>query len=199
MPSKQYISSNELLEQSYKLADLILASGFKPKFIVGIWRGGAPIGIAVQEYLKYFGINSDHICIRTSSYTGVGDNAVQTHEIRVHGLEYIIDNAQNDDSLLLIDDIFDSGRSVKAVIDKLRLKMRCNLPKDIRVGTVLYKPKNNKTTIIPDYFVEETDKWVVFPHELEDMDLEEIKLSKGESIHNLIMNRRNCLKDKSNP
>jgi hypoxanthine phosphoribosyltransferase len=189
MSFKRYISPQELLESSYKLADKILESGFHPKFIVGIWRGGAPIGIAVQEYFKYFGYTSDHISIRTSSYTGTGEGAQQTHDIRVHGLEYIVERANAGDSLLLVDDIFDSGRSVKAVISELSHKMRLNLPQDIRVATVLYKPKNNKTDIMPQYYVEETDMWIVFPHELEDMSVEEIKSSKGDVIGDLIANR----------
>ena len=50
--AKQFISASELLEDSFKLASKILASGFKPTFIVGIWRGGAPIGITVQELFE---------------------------------------------------------------------------------------------------------------------------------------------------
>ena len=34
----------------------ILKSGFNPDFIVGVWRGGTPVGIAVQEFLDYFGL-----------------------------------------------------------------------------------------------------------------------------------------------
>ena len=41
--AKQFIGASELLEDSFKLASKILAGGFKPTFIVGIWRGGAPI------------------------------------------------------------------------------------------------------------------------------------------------------------
>ena len=34
---------------------------------------GAPIGIAVQEFLDVLGVPSDHIAIRTSHYKGMGD------------------------------------------------------------------------------------------------------------------------------
>ena len=61
--AKQFISASELLEDSFKLASKILASGFKPTFIVGIWRGGAPIGIAVQELFEFCGISTNHIAI----------------------------------------------------------------------------------------------------------------------------------------
>lgn len=179
---KEFVSPNDLLRDSYRLGKLIYESGFKPDFIVGIWRGGAPVGIAVQEFLKYKGQKPDHISIRTSSYVGT----TQQKEIRVHGLEYIVEHANANQSLLLIDDIFDSGRSVKAVIEKLRERMRLNLPHDIRIGTIYYKPQNNKTTLTPHYFTHTTDAWVVFPHELEDLTLEEIRSSKGDEIANLI-------------
>ncbi|MEO1649330.1 MAG: hypothetical protein AAFR32_11005, partial [Pseudomonadota bacterium] len=77
MEEKRYLDANELLELSFALANQIIASGFVPSHIVGIWRGGAPIGIAVQELLEARGIDCDHIAIRTSSYTGIGQQARQ--------------------------------------------------------------------------------------------------------------------------
>ena len=70
---KHYIRADELLEDSFKLAWNVFESGYRPNYIVGVWRGGAPIGIAVQELLKVLGANSDHIAIRTSYYTGIGE------------------------------------------------------------------------------------------------------------------------------
>lgn len=180
---KYYISAQELLELSYELGQIIISDGFSPTYIIGIWRGGAPVGIAIQELYKYMNIMTDHISIRTSSYVGTDQ-----HEIRVHGLEYIIDNANSNNSILLIDDIFDSGRSIKAILTKLKQKMRNNLPSDIRIATILYKPMNNKTDIVPNYFVSETSKWVIFPHEIEGMNINEIEMSKGNRIAEIINN-----------
>lgn len=70
MTTKIYLSADRLLEDSFRLANLVFDSGFRPTHIVGIWRGGAPVGIAVQELLEYRGLQSDHIAIRTASYTG---------------------------------------------------------------------------------------------------------------------------------
>jgi hypoxanthine phosphoribosyltransferase len=64
---KNFIQAQELLEDSFKLAWQVYESGFRPDYIVGVWRGGAPIGIAVQEFLDVLGVKSDHIAIRTSS------------------------------------------------------------------------------------------------------------------------------------
>lgn len=176
------ISADQLFELSQKLASIILKSGFQPDFLIGIWRGGAPVGIAVQEFFKYFKVKTDHIAIRTISYIGT----TQQKEISVDGLEYIIEKANSYNSILLIDDIFDSGRSIEAILKTLQLKMRNNLPSVIKVATVFYKPENNKTLIKPDFYVESTNKWVIFPHELEGLSLEQIRQYKGEKIYNLI-------------
>ena len=172
---KFYIRSQELLEDSFRLAAAIYASGFRPHFIVGIWRGGSPVGIAVQEYFEFRGVETDHIAIRTSSYTGIGE---QSKTIRVHGLHYIIENVNAEDSLLIVDDVFDSGRSIRAVLDELAEKTRRNMPSDLKVACPWYKPGNNKTSIVPDYFIHQTDKWLVFPHELAGLSIDEIRAGK---------------------
>lgn len=168
---KVYISANDLLLDSYKLGVSVFDSGFHPDFIVGIWRGGTPVGIAVQEVLSYLGAKSDHIAIRTSSYTGIGE---QDKVVQVHSLDYIIRHMNYDDKLLLVDDVFDSGRSVAAVIARIREKSRRNTPDDIRIATPWYKPSNNKTAYVPDYYLYSTDEWLVFPHELEGLTEAEI-------------------------
>ena len=61
---KVFISAESLLRDSFELAMRIYRGGFRPTFLVGIWRGGAPIGIAVQEALEYHGVQCDHIAIR---------------------------------------------------------------------------------------------------------------------------------------
>lgn len=174
---KVYISANELLLDSFRLAETIYASGFRPDFIIGVWRGGAPVGIAIQEYLQYSGIKSDHIAIRTSSYVGINE---QEKTVRVHGLDYIIDNVDAEDDVLLVDDVFDSGRSVKAIFERLQAKCRRNMPLNMKVATPWYKPTKNVTDITPDFYVHETDAWLVFPHELAGLTAQEIRENKGE-------------------
>ncbi|MGI9304061.1 MAG: phosphoribosyltransferase [Gammaproteobacteria bacterium] len=171
MTNKQYISADQLLEDSFKLGTAILTSGFRPNFIVGIWRGGTPVGIAVQELLDYFGVRTDHIAIRTSSYQGMNQRG---DEVRVHGLSYLIKNINAEDALLIVDDVYDTGLSVQSVIHELHRKCRKNIPDDIRVATAYFKPTNNKTDIVPDYYVHETANWLVFPHELDGLTPDEI-------------------------
>src|SRR2546427_7990027 len=129
---KVFISAQSLLRDSIELAMRIVRSGFKPTFLVAIWRGGAPIGIAVQEALDYHGIHVDHIAIRTSSYTGIDQ---QSKVVRVHAVNYLVSRLSYEDQLLIIDDVFDSGRSLEAVMAELRRRCRRNLAGQIRIAT----------------------------------------------------------------
>ncbi|MGD8348199.1 MAG: phosphoribosyltransferase family protein [Gammaproteobacteria bacterium] len=172
---KVFISAQQLLEDSFRLAHRIYEDGFHPNFIVGIWRGGTPVGIAVQEYFEYKQMQTDHIAVRTSSYYGIDK---QSKEIRVHGLHYLVENANADDSLLIVDDVFDSGRSVDALIKTIRELSRKNTPGDIRVACPWYKPSKNAVDFEPDYYLHESAEWLVFPHELDGLELEEIARGK---------------------
>ena len=46
---KNFIGPEQLLEDAYKLAWKVFKSGFYPTYIIGMWRGGAPLAIAVHE------------------------------------------------------------------------------------------------------------------------------------------------------
>ena len=116
MADKLYLTADRLLEDSFRLANMVLDAGFRPTHIVGIWRGGAPVGIAVQELLAYKGVESDHIAIRTASYTGIDQ---QEKEVRVYALGYLIDVLGPEHRLLVIDDVFDTGRSIEAFLGEL--------------------------------------------------------------------------------
>ncbi|MCW8108767.1 phosphoribosyltransferase family protein [Alteromonas ponticola] len=174
---KHYITSQSLLEDSFRLAAKVYDDGFRPDFIIGIWRGGAPIGIAVQEFFEFRNTPTDHIAVRTSSYYGINQ---QSKEIRVHGLHYLVENANAGDSLLIVDDVFDSGRSVDALIKQIKKLMRLNVPQDIRIACPWFKPANNKTDIEPDYYINSSEEWLVFPHEITGLSEEEIREGKTE-------------------
>lgn len=179
MSQKRFISAQELLEDSFRLAAQVYNSGFRPQFIVGIWRGGAPIGIAVQEFYEFKKVDTDHIAVRTSSYYGLSSD-MQSKEIRVHGLQYIVENANANDAVLIVDDVFDSGRSVDALIDALRAQMRLNLPKDIRIACPYYKTLNTAVDLKPDYFLYDSNEWLVFPHEVAGLSKQELLEGKSD-------------------
>ena len=173
---KIFISAEELLRDSYELAVRILESGYRPSYIVGVWRGGTPVGIAVQEVLEFFGVDADHFAIRTAAY-GTGKTPSKT--VQVFGLGHLVETVDAEDELLIVDDVFDSGRSVDAIIRELRARCRRNMPEGVKVATVWYKPSKNKTDRTPDFYLHETEAWLVFPHELHGLSQDEILRHKS--------------------
>lgn len=178
---KTVLTAQDLLTDSFELGVRILESGFRPTLIIAIWRGGTPVGMAVQEILAYCGIESDHIAIRTSSYVGVDERGA----VAVHGLNYIIKKVCYDDRVLIVDDVFDTGHTIKAVIDELTKRARGNTPEDIRVAVPWYKPTRNETDLVPDYCIRETAEWLVFPHELDALTPEEMQATRP-ALHKII-------------
>ncbi len=98
----------------------------------------------------------------------------------MYGEGYLVDTLNSDDRLLIVDDVFDSGRSIEALLKVLRAKCRKNFPAEAKIATVYFKPVRNKTELKPDYFLHETDDWLVFPHELCGLTPDEIA-AKGEA------------------
>lgn len=179
--NKQFIAANDLLLDSFQLAVNIYKAGFRPDFLVGLWRGGSAVGIAVQEGLDYLGISTDHIGIRTS-YTGLASYSEMVNKadsIRVHGLQYLLETLCAEHSMLIVDDVYSSGSSVKAVIDTLSSRTRRNLPHDIRIASVWYRP-TEQTIRPPDYFVHETEDWLILPYELSGLSIDELQEHKPE-------------------
>jgi hypoxanthine phosphoribosyltransferase len=171
---KTFIQADQLLEDSFKLAWNVYESGFRPNYIVGVWRGGAPIGIAVQEFLEVLGVSSDHIAIRTSHYSGIDKH---NSNVKVYGLNYVIRQLESEDSLLIVDDVHDTGLSIQQIVSDLKAACKKNTP-DIKVATPYFKPTKNKTERKPDFYLHETDEWLVFPHELDGLTIDEIKENK---------------------
>ena len=167
---KLFIQADELLRDSFKLAWQVYESGYRPNYIIGVWRGGAPIGIAVQEFLDVLRVPSDHIAIRTSHYKGIDERDSQ---VQVYGLNYIIKQVESEDSLLIVDDVHDTGISIQKIILDLQTACKKNTP-EIKVATPYFKPMKNKTDRKPDFYLHETEKWLVFPHELEGLSMDEI-------------------------
>lgn len=179
--NKVFVEEQTLLEDSYRLAVRVFESGFRPNFIVGIWRGGSTVGIYVQECLQYLGVKTDHIAIRTS-YRGMESylqDVDRPERIRVHGLEYLYEAMNRDDRLLIVDDVYSSGQNIQAVIHRLETKTKRNMPHDVRVAVPFYKPARNRTGRVPDFYLHETDDWLVLPYELTGLTTEEISRHKS--------------------
>jgi len=179
--NERFIAADDLLTDSFQLAANIFEDGFRPDFLVGLWRGGSAVGIAVQEGLDYFGVPTDHIALRTS-YSGAPRYAQMVSKadsIRVHGMKYLHEKLCAHHSMLIVDDVYSTGSSVKAVIDQRAKKTRRNMPQDIRIATVWYRP-TEKTLQTPEYYVHKTDDWLVLPYELSGFTIDELRENRPE-------------------
>ena len=174
MHNKVFISANELLEDSFELGQQVLDSGFQPDLIIGLWRGGAPIAIAIHELFDHAGITADHIPIRTQLYTGINQ---PTAKVTINGLDYITERREQCNRILIVDDVFDSGQTMTALTDELTA-LFAHTPAEIRIATVWYKPTRNISPLSPDYFVRSSEAWLVFPHELCGIDKTELLAHK---------------------
>lgn len=166
---KKFISANRLYLDSLKLAKKINDAGFVPDVLIALWRGGTPVGIVVHEYFRYLGKDIKfHKALRTESYRNI-DSA---KEVKVEAFQDLLEQLNDNDNLLIVDDIFDTGKTISALFERFnKLDKKLN----VKIATVYYKPKRNLTNIKPDFYLKKTDAWVVFPHELEGLTKEEIK------------------------
>jgi len=178
---KKFLDENNLILDSFRLGVNIFESGFKPTFIVGLWRGGSSVGIYVQECLQTLGIETNHLSLRTSYrgqpyYHEMASSPVS--DIRVHGTRYLVENLNADDSLLIVDDVFSTGKNIEAVIKRLSSRLKRNMPKEVRIATLWQRPSYKAVNIKPDFVLHHTEDWLVFPYEMSGLSLDEIKQHK---------------------
>ena len=172
---KNFIGPKQLLEDAYKLAWKVFKSGFYPTYIIGMWRGGAPLAIAVHELLCFPRVNAKHTPIKISSYDGL----TRRDEITIDGLAPLCEMITKNDSLLVVDDVHDTGHSIEQLLTTIETMLLSSKP-EIRVATAYFKPNRNGTEKEPDYFLHKNNEWLVFPHELDGLTVEEIKENKPE-------------------
>ncbi|MEM9173084.1 MAG: phosphoribosyltransferase family protein [Pseudomonadota bacterium] len=181
MSEHRYIAEQELVEDAFRLGVAIFNSGFHPTFVVGLWRGGSTVGIYVQECLQHLGIKTNHIALRTS-YQGLShyDEMVSDpkRHIRVHGTQYLLETLNVDDRLLIVDDVSGSGQTLQVLRDRLAKKLKRNLPADIRVATLYHKPQAHRVGPEPDYYLHQTDDWLVLPYELVGIEMDALQRHK---------------------
>lgn len=181
MTKKLFVEEEELINDSFRLGVNIFNDGFQPTFIVGLWRGGSTVGIYVQECLEYLGTDTDHIALRTS-YAGMTAYGEMVNDprrnIRVHGTQYLLESLSADDSLLIIDDVCGSGWTLATVVNRLKSRLRRNMPSQLRTAVVWNKPESNRSGLQPDYSVYETDRWLVLPYELDGLTAGDIATHK---------------------
>ncbi len=164
---KRYISPLEYQHDIWRLAANIKASGWKPDFLVGLWRGGAPVAVGVHEFLKAVGWDVKHIPLKCRSYTGIGCSSAN---VEFTFEEAVFSVFKPGCRVLFVDDVFDTGRTVEAVSEKM-----APLGDDVKYACVYWKREMNKTRLKPDFVARDIGSdWIVFPHEIEGLSREEI-------------------------
>lgn len=73
-------------------------------------------------------------------------------------LQFPADPLLHDRRVLIVDEVWDTGSTIQAVIDRVRLAG--GRP---TTAVLHYKPSHSRVPSIPDHFVVETDAWVVYP------------------------------------
>jgi hypoxanthine phosphoribosyltransferase len=179
MIPKLFVTGNELVLDSFRLAKKIIESGWTPDVLIALWRGGTPIAMGVHEYLLYHGIKPYHMVIKCQSYTGIG----QRQPVVIEHAGPVLDEIKMSQRVLVVDDILDSGNTARHVLATLRERAE-----DVRLATLYWKPNESAKDIRPDYFVHKTDRWIVFPHELEGLTPEEIS-HKNPALHEMMFGK----------
>lgn len=132
---------------SRELAQAVADSGFRPDVVLGIARGGlVPAGS-----LAYALDCKNLFTMNVEFYTGVGT----TLDAPVM-LPPLLDATELDDlSVLVVDDVADSGRTLELVFDFCRGHVS-----EVRTAVLYEKPRS---VIKADYTWRHTDQWINFP------------------------------------
>lgn len=137
----------DLTEHMINLAEQIETRQEKTDLIIAIARGGLTIAHLLSDLLKLpvasFTVSSYHELKRSD-------------ELK---MLFEIGGKLDGQHVLLVDDVSDSGRTFLRATRYLSK----NGAAKITTASVFIKPK---TEFSPDVYVEETDKWIIFPFDL---------------------------------
>jgi hypoxanthine phosphoribosyltransferase len=171
---KEFLPYDVVRDNALKLARRIFNDGFVPDVIYVSLRGGAYLGNVISEYFKVVkrrGRPVYYAAVVARSYTDVR----KSERIKVEGWTYAPDHLRIGDKILLVDDIFDSGKTINhlagIILDK-------GIPRDdFKVAVHDYKyfyDKSEQLPVQPDYWcrrhelsVNDEDTWIHYmSHEL---------------------------------
>jgi uncharacterized protein len=146
---------DEVYGMMIDLAQKIRDSDYSPQVIVGVSRGGWPPARIMSDLLE----NSNLANMKVEFYTNIGVTA------KTPKITQPVTSEVTGKRVLVVDDIADSGHSLRVVSKHLEQKGA----QEIKVCTLYVKPKS---VFKPDFFAGTTTKWVIFPWER----LEAVKL-----------------------
>lgn len=139
-----------------QIAEQIADSGWMPDLIVAIARGGMLPAGAISYAL---GVKANG-AINVEFYTGVGKTMLEPEILE----PYMDISSLEGKRVLIVDDVADSGKTLKLIMDLISekgLSMGGDSAKvDARSATIYLKPTS---VIKPDYVFKQTDKWINFP------------------------------------
>ena len=113
---KEFLPYDTVRNNAIKLAHRIYQSGFMPDVIYVSLRGGAYIGNVISEYFKLVHRGSRPVyyaAMVARSYTDIRTQ----DKVKVEGWTYNPEHLRQGDQILLVDDIFDTGRTVNHLVD----------------------------------------------------------------------------------
>ena len=165
---KRHIGAEEYLHDQWRLAAAVRASGWRPDWLVGLWRGGAPVALSVHEFLKASGWNVRHVPLKCASYDGIGSNA---GEVAFTLGDEVFAMFGRGEKVLFVDDVFDTGKTAAAISARM-----AGVGAEMKLACVYWKPGKNRTGAGPDFFAKDVgDDWIVFPHEIDGLSADEVR------------------------
>ncbi len=172
---KDFLPYDVVRNNSLKLASRIHRDGFNPDVIYVLLRGGAYVGNVISEFFKLVRTPGTrptfYAAVVARSYTDVREHA----RVMVDGWTYNPAHLRNGDKVLLVDDIFDSGRTINYLSELIIEK---GIPReDLKIAVHDYKVidyQEERLPIQPDYYCRkhvisrpEDDVWIHYlSHEL---------------------------------
>lgn len=115
---KEFLTYNTVRDNGLILARKMYDDGYTPDIIYASMRGGAYLANVISEFFKIAYKDEKKILYSTvvaHSYSGVHDNA----DVVLDGWTFPPDKLKSDASVLLVDDIFDSGATVNYLVTDL--------------------------------------------------------------------------------
>jgi uncharacterized protein len=174
MSRKEFIPYDSVRNNAIKLAHEIYRSGFVPDVIYVSLRGGAYMGNVISEYFKFVRRGKRPVfyaAVVARSYTDIH----QQDRVSVDGWTYSPEHLRSGDRILLVDDIFDTGRTINHLVQIILEK---GIPRDdVKVAVHDYKLRSyagERLPIQPDFFCRRheienpsEDQWIHYlSHEL---------------------------------
>lgn len=139
----------------FTISKAIINDGIKFDRIVTMAKGGWPMARPLVDYVQVNEVAS----IGIKFYKGIDEREAEPKIYQDIPIDI------SGETILLFDDVADTGVTLKHVKNYLESRGA----KKIYTATLFYKPHSS---IKPDYFVEETVAWIIFPYELrETMDV----------------------------